>query len=260
MSNENNHNSNDWVQLTQDNFFEAFQQQDQLPEDYDLGQSYDTIHGYLPVQEYTPSGSQDGYSDSSDSYLNTHNAHHAQQTNVESINDNAIPEQEVRNDPAPRRRRRTRAQPKGEQPKSQRAKRREEVALENNGEVSSKDSPKGLVEWREGVFFWFDPEDQEFKQAAYHDEYRDVFIREDAAVGEYVVAPARGKSANDITTPCSSFNQLEWRLNERESWGNIVDSDGQKIMYLLDRPPNQQYDMPQRLWIQDGLVLLDGDK
>ena len=31
-------------------------------------------------------------------------------------------------------------------------------------------------------------------------------------------------------------------------------------MYLLDRPVFQSYDEPERLWIHDGCVLLDGDK
>ena len=76
----------------------------------------------------------------------------------------------------------------------------------------------------------------------------------------YVVAPDRGKGVNDITSPCSAFNQLEWRLSDRTSWGNIVDADGNKVLYLLERPVHQSYDEPERLWMHDGCILLDGDK
>ena len=63
-----------------------------------------------------------------------------------------------------------------------------------------------------------------------------------------------------VTTPCSAYNQLQWRLTDRDSWDNIVDADGNKVLYLLNRPLNQSYDEPERLWYHDGCVLLDGDK
>ena len=102
--------------------------------------------------------------------------------------------------------------------------------------------------------------DKEWLKAAYHDQYRDQFISEDRAVGTYVVAPDRGKGENDVTSACSAFNQLEWRLSDRDSWGNIVDADGNRVLYLLDRPVDQSYDEPERLWMHDGCILLDGDK
>lgn len=55
------------------------------------------------------------------------------------------------------------------------------------------------------------------------------------------------------------ISQFRWRLADRDSWGNIVDADGQKVLYLIDRPVVQTYDEPERLWWHNGCVLLDGD-
>lgn len=144
---------------------------------------------------------------------------------------------------------------------------RERIARDNHGEVSSADQPKGLVEWRNGVLVWWDPEDKNWLSAAYHDQFRDQFIEEDEeAVGGYTVAPARGRGANDVTSSCAHFNQLEWNFNQeegksiRKGWGNVVDMDGNKVLYLIDRPVNQSYDPPERRWFHNGFVLLDGDK
>lgn len=235
---EQDQNRNQWVQLTQDNFLQEFQDQAFVPEDYSSIQNYDSVNGYFPVQEDTPTGS-----------------HY-------SMDDDAVLEQEARDFAASRRQKRHQrkeAKPKQEQRKSNRQIRRQQVAAENQGEVSATDQPKGLVEWRQGVLRWWDPVEKDWQKAAYHDEYREQFISEDMAEGRYVVAPARGKGANDITTPCSAFGQLEWNLNNRSSWGNILDNDGNKVMYLLNRPHHQSYDIPDRLWIHDGCVLLDGD-
>ena len=146
-------------------------------------------------------------------------------------------------------------------PRSKRSLQRERVALENHGEVSATNQPKGLVEWRGGILKYWDPEDQKWLKAAYHDQYRDQFIEEDAlAVGDYLIAPAAGKASNDLTSSCSAFNQLEWDLNDRSKWDNVVDMDGNKVLYLIERPVDQSYDLPERHWIHNGFVLLDGDK
>lgn len=257
---EQDQNRNTWVQLTQDNFSQAFHEQAFAPEDYNSVQSYDPVNGYFPVQGDTPAGSQDGYSDSLDSHPSPYNARQTQQTDSYSMDDDAVLEQEARDFAASRRqKKRTRAKPKQEQPRSSRQIRRQQIAAENQGEVSATDQPKGLVEWRQGSLRWWDPVDKVWQKAAYHDEYRDQFVSEDTAEGSYVVVPAGGKGANDITTPCSAFRQLEWDVNNRNSWGNVKDNDGNKVMYLLDRPRTQSYDLPDRLWIHDGCVLLDGD-
>lgn len=260
---EQDQRRNEWVQLTQDNFSQAFQEQAFIPEDYTSVQNYDSLDGYFPVQGDTPTGSQDGYSDSLGLYPSPYSARQTRQTNSDSMDDEALLEQEARDFATSQRRKRKGkgkgAKPKQEQPKSSRQIRRQQIAEENQGEVSATDQPKGLVERRQGVLRWWDPVDQMWQKAAYHDEYRDQFISEDTAEGRYVVVPAGGKGANDITTPCSAFRQLEWDINDRSSWGNILDNDGNKVMYLLDRPRDQSYDIPDRLWIHDGCVLLDGD-
>ena len=174
--------------------------------------------------------------------------------------DDDIPDEEVRNFVSSRgqkRKTKSRANPIDGQPKSKRATRREQVASEH-GEVSAADKPKGIVELREGVLSWFDSDEGFWRKAAYHDSYRDQFILEDMYEGDYLVPPASGKGT-DITTPCSAYNQLAWNLADRESWGNIVDAKGNKVLYLVSRPAERYYDEPPRLWFQDECVLIDGD-
>ena len=167
-------------------------------------------------------------------------------------------DEEVRNFVSSRKRKaKSRANPIDGQPKSKRARRREQVASEH-GEVSANDKPKGLVELREGVLSWFDADEKMWRKAAYHDSYREQFVLEDEPEGNYLVPPACGKGT-DVTTPCSAYNQLAWNLADRESWGNIVDADGNKVLYLVSRPEEQHYEEPPRLWFQDGCVLIDGD-
>lgn len=246
MNNEQARNRNAWDQIYRNEDLETY-----VPE------------GYAPAQGYTPIGAQNGYSDYQDSTASPYDTQQTQGENEHTFDDDEIPEEEIRDFVSARRQKRkskSRAKPKEEQPKSKRAERREKVANEHHGEVSATDQPKGLVEWRDGVFQWWDPEAKEWLKAAYHDQYRDQFIREDRTEGIYVVAPDRGKGPNDITSACSAYNQLAWRLKDRDSWDNIVDADGNSVLYLLERPESQSYDEPERLWIHDGCVLLDGDK
>ena len=257
MPNEQNKQKNGWDQLTQGGNYAAFQQQT-----YVTG-GHAPSEKYLPAQGYAPTASNDGYIGSSNSYNNPYSAHESQRMSSSSIDPDDIPEQEVGDIISQQpQKRKSRAPGKPEaKVRSRRSILRERIARENNGEVSAADQPKGLVEWREGVFMWFDPEEQKWRRAAYHDQYRDQFLEEDYwAEGPYVVAPARGKGANDLTSSCSAFNQLDWRLTDRDSWTNITDNEGKAILYLLERPSNQSYDPPNRLWWQDGNVLLDGEK
>lgn len=255
MGHEHDQHRNEWSPLTQGPYFQSHHQQDYAPE------VYAPVEGYSPVQGHSPAGSSSEYSNYTDSCRSSYGSPETEELNTFTDDDDDISEEETRNVTSTRRQKRKSktAQPKKEQPKSRRAIRRERVASENNGEVSATDNPKGLVEWQEGVFKWWDPEETTWLNAAFHDEYRDEFLFEDSAEGTYVVAPECGKG-NDVTSPCSAFNQLEWRLSDRDSWDNIVDADGNKVLYLLERPVNQSYDLPERLWIHDGCVLLDGDK
>ena len=257
MPNKQNKNKNEWAQLTQGGDYAAFQQQP-----YVTG-GYAPSERYLPTQGYAPTGSYDGYVGPSNLYNNPYSARMSQGMSSSSIDADEIPEQEVGNiiSRKPQKRKsRASARPEAKT-RSRRSILRERIARENHGEVSATDQPKGLVEWRGGVFMWWDPEDQKWLRAAYHDQYRDQFIEEDyRAEGAYVVAPARGKGANDLTSSCSTFNQLDWQLADRDSWANIIDNDGKAILYWLERPADQSYDPPDRIWWHNGNVLLDGEK
>ena len=212
MNNDQARNRNSWNKIYQNEYHD-----DYVPE------------GYAPPQGYTSVGGQNGYSDYQNSTINPYGAHQTQQVSeysdseasatnsygthqtASTVNDDEIPKEEIREFVSSRKSRAKakEAEPKNKQPKTARGQRREKVANENNGEVSATDAPKGRVEWREGVFYWYDPVDEEFKKAAFHDQYRSQFIMEDRAEGSYVVAPTSGKGADDITSACSAFNQLE---------------------------------------------------
>ena len=251
---EQNRNRNVWAQLTQGNYVPPPQEQSYVLEGYTPAQGYASIPGYAPE------GAHDGHSDYEGSTLSHHGTPQSQGLETNTSENDDIPEEEVHNFVSSQREKRkskTQAQPKEEQPKSRRAQLRQKIVSEH-GEVASNDSQKGLVEWRDGVFQWWDPEDKVWLNAAYHSSFRDQFIVEDALEGTYKFSPASG-SGNDVTSVCSAFNQLEWNLADRDSWDNIVDNDGNQILYLIERP-DQTYDEPERLWWHEGFVLLDGDK
>ena len=193
MRDEQIRNRNEWAQLTQ--YLISPQQQTYPPEDHAK------VQGYAPIEEYAQAWSQDSHSDYAEATISSHGTYQTQEMNTFTVDDD-MPEREVRDSVSSRRQKhksQNPARPKEEQPKSKRAERREKVARENQCEVSASDRPKGLVEWREGIFSWYDPEDRVFLKAAYHDQYRDDFLREDRVEGTYVVAPECGKGANDIT-------------------------------------------------------------
>lgn len=255
MSDEQHWNSNEWAQPTQDDYLQAQYYHYHVPD------GYAPVHGYAPVEGQAPSEAQNGYSDYQTSTAGPSGTHLIRDDNSYAVEGDDVSEEEVREFVSSRQQKRkskSHAMPKAEQPKSKRAHIREKIAADGL-EPSAKDQPKGLVEWREGVFQWWDPTNKDWLKAAYHDQFRDQFIREDATEGNYIVPPARGKGANDITSACSAFNQLEWRLADRDSWHNIADSDGNKVLYLIDRPAVQTYQEPERLWYHNGCVLLDGD-
>ena len=230
---------------------------------YARAPSYAPSDGYLPAQGYALAGSHGGYAEPSNPYISPYSAYESHGLSSNTVGANDIPEQEADDIISPKRQKqKSRALARSEgKPRSKRSIVRERVARENDGEVSSTNQPKGLVEWRDGVFKYWDPEDGKWLKAAYHDQYRDQFIEEDfMAEGPYLVAPARGRSENDVTSSCSAFNQLEWNLKDRTSWKNVVDSSGNAVLYSIERPAGQIYDEPERLWWHEGNVLLDGDK
>ena len=66
--------------------------------------------------------------------------------------------------------------------------------------------------------------------------------------------PTRGEAANDET----SFEpeQQNWGP-ERADWQNIVNSEGVKVMFEVDKPKSIRPPNEPSNWIHDGLVLLD---
>ena len=149
MSAEQNRNIDEWTQLTQDTYFRSNQQQMYVPEGYAPAQ------GYGPIQGYAPAEAQNGYSDNQNSTASPNGVHLTQRVNAYKLEDDDIPEGEIRDFVSSRRqsgKSKRPAKPKEEQPKSKRAERRARIANENQGEVSATDQPKGLVEWREGLF------------------------------------------------------------------------------------------------------------
>ncbi len=238
-------NRDEWAHFTQDDFFQSSQQQTYSPE------GYAPVQEYGPVQGYSSAETQTSYSDYQGSTASPYDTPRTQTVNPITVDDDEdIPEEAIRDSVSSQRQKgksRSRAKPKEDQPISKRGARRARVAQEHQGEVSSKDTPKGLVEFREGVLKWWDPEDNEWKNCAFHDTYRNQFLREDSAEGSYVEAPDRGKGASDVTSFCAAFNQKFWRPKDRNSFGNIVDADNNPVLYLLERPERQSYDEPDRL-------------
>ena len=218
MGNGQEKNRNKWTGLNHGSSVQPPQKQTYTSEGYP--------QGYASAEGYTSEESQDDYSEYS---VSTRNSDDNSQKS-DFIDNEDVSEQEVQELVSSRRQRRefkSATKPEKQQPKSKRAQLRERIAKDNDGEVSSgTDAPKGLVEWHDGVFKWWDAEEKRWAKAAYHDQYRQQFIEEDAAEGTYDVAPECGKGALDITTFCGAYNQGEWRIADRESWKNIVDCEG----------------------------------
>ena len=137
MSAEQNMNRDEWAQLTQDTYSQSTQQQTYTPE------------GYAPAE------AQNSFADYQDSTASPYGDHPTQRVNAYQLEDDDIPEEEIRDFVSSRRQKRkpmSPAKPKEEQPQSKRAERRAKIANENQGEVSATDQPKGLIEWREDLF------------------------------------------------------------------------------------------------------------
>lgn len=66
--------------------------------------------------------------------------------------------------------------------------------------------------------------------------------------------PTRGEATDDET----SFEpeQQSWGP-ERADWQNIVNSEGVKVMFEIDKPKNLRPPQEPTNWVHDGLVLLD---
>ena len=143
---------------------------------------------------------------------------------------------------------------------SKRAERRAKI-VEKHGSVSSLDMPKGTVREKDGGTEWLDPVLQKWCLAAPLDDYRHQIIFEDSALGPYDFPPDHGVHVDDVTTfPLDDrINQRHWHLGDRSSWGNIQDTKGNQVMYLLERP-NVDIELPSPGFMMYGnVIMLDPD-
>ncbi len=183
MRGEQDQNRDEWAQLSQDKYLESSRQNQHVPEGHTSIQGYmpdgyasaqesSTVHGFSPIQGYVPVRAPNGHPDypSSTAGLNDCNL-----DDDGDYDDDETPGEETYDPISSRRRKgksKTPAKSKEEQPKSRRAELRERIAKEHQGAVSATDNVKGLVEWHEGVFMWWDAEDKVWLRANYHDQYR----------------------------------------------------------------------------------------
>ena len=142
---------------------------------------------------------------------------------------------------------------------SERALRRARI-VEIHGSVGAKDKPKGRIQIRNGGIEWYDEELEIWRPAAMLDSFRRHFIDEDSTRGMYDEPPDRGQHADDRTSFCSALGQNHWNFVAKRAWHNILDHEGNKVLYLIEKPERKnEPPEPGRLWIHDGLVMLDPD-
>ena len=69
------------------------------------------------------------------------------------------------------------------------------------------------------------------------------------------LTPDRGEAADDETSYESE--QQNWGPS-REDWKNIINSEGRRVMFEVDKPTSRRPPQEPSNWVHDGLVLLDG--
>ena len=146
----------------------------------------------------------------------------------------------------------------GDAPPSKRAMKRKQI-LEEHGSIGALDAPKGKTRVRDNALEWWDGEDQIWRPAAPHDDYRGEFILEDSMLGSYDIRPDHGDIKDDITTFASAYGQQHWNVDDRSTWGNIQDSEGNQVLYLLDKPVRSKEPESSGYMMHNGLVMLDPD-
>ena len=131
--------------------------------------------------------------------------------------------------------------------------------LEEHGSIGALDAPKGKTKLGDNGLEWWDGEDQIWRPAAPHDDYRGQFILEDSMLGSYDICPDHGDSQGDVTTFASGYGQQHWNVNDRSTWGNIQDSDGNEVLFLLDKPIRGKEPESSGYMMYNGLIMLDPD-
>ena len=146
----------------------------------------------------------------------------------------------------------------GDAQQSKRAKKRQQI-LEEHGSIGALDAPKGKTRLRRNGLEWWDAAQQIWRPAAPHDDYRRVFILEDNLLGSYDICPYHGEAEGDITTFASAYGQQHWNVDDRSTWGNIRDSKGNQVLFLLEKPVRENEPESSGYMMHNGLVMLDPD-
>lgn len=120
---------------------------------------------------------------------------------------------------------------------------------ELKGETRSR--ADGFVDWKQpGTGNWL--------PAAPHDWFRLDFINIGNAEAPYLEPPANGLHELDITSNCTALGQNTWTFDP-QGWDNIVDSEGNKVMFLKKAPPRFDEYPQVKYWRHKGLLMLDPD-
>ncbi len=146
----------------------------------------------------------------------------------------------------------------GDAPQSRRAKKRKQI-LEEHGSIGALDAPKGKTRIRNRGLEWWDGERQIWRPAAPHNDYRGEFILEDNMFGSYDICPDHGEAQGDITTFASAYSQQHWNVDDRSTWGNIQDSEGNEVLFLLEKPVREKEPESSGYMMHNGLIMLDPD-
>lgn len=144
---------------------------------------------------------------------------------------------------------------------SKAALRRAKIAAEYGADkVGSDGEPKGTTRFHpvSGQLEWYDADERFWRAAAPHNDFRREFIALDNKMDNYDVDPARGSTPDDVTSNCSYLGQNKWRFDREYGWDSILDADGNKVMFLANKPERLEETIAE-LWIHKGLVMLDID-
>lgn len=147
----------------------------------------------------------------------------------------------------------------GDTPPSKRQARRQKIEAEH-GNIGARDMPKGKTRMGSNGLEWWDKDQQIWRSAAPHDNYRNEMIHLDRMFGRYDFTPKHGVHEDDVTTFSHAYGQQHWNLENRSTWGNIRDDNGNQVMYLLDQPLARETEpVSSGFMIFNGLLMLDPD-
>lgn len=145
-------------------------------------------------------------------------------------------------------------------PPSKASIRRAELAAQYGAHMIGADEEvKGETRTRsDGFLDWKEPGTEEWLPAAPHDWFRMDFIDMSKMEEPYVTEPGRGLHDLDITSSCSVQGQNTWTFDP-QGWYNIIDMDGNKVMYMNKAPVRLQEPPQGKYWRHKGLIMLDPD-